>query len=71
VKFVVVKRNYRWLKQAMKQLDVSTELADLAVYHYYPPLDKVREWIDQVGFIIEDEGAGSGFHHFLVRKQIT
>jgi 2-polyprenyl-3-methyl-5-hydroxy-6-metoxy-1,4-benzoquinol methylase len=55
-------------KQAMGQMEASDELTDRAVYHYYPPLDKVREWIDQAGLVIEDEGAGSGFHHFVVRK---
>ena len=36
-------------KQAMEQTDVSDEFTDRAVYHYYPPLEKVREWIDQAG----------------------
>jgi 2-polyprenyl-3-methyl-5-hydroxy-6-metoxy-1,4-benzoquinol methylase len=54
---------------AMEQTDVSDELTDRAVYHYYPLLEKVREWIDQAGFAVEEEGAGSGFHHFVVRKR--
>jgi 2-polyprenyl-3-methyl-5-hydroxy-6-metoxy-1,4-benzoquinol methylase len=54
---------------AMEQMDVPDELTDKAVYHYYPPLKKVREWIDQAGFEVEEEGAGSGFHHFVVRKR--
>jgi 2-polyprenyl-3-methyl-5-hydroxy-6-metoxy-1,4-benzoquinol methylase len=56
-------------EQAMEQTEVSDELTDRAVYHYYPPLEKVREWIDQAGLAIEEEGAGSGFHHFVVRKR--
>lgn len=56
-------------KQAMEQTDASDELTDRAVYHYYPPLKKVREWIYLAGFAIEEEGAGSGFHHFVARKQ--
>jgi hypothetical protein len=56
-------------KQAMEQNEASDELTDRAVYHYYPPLKKVREWIDQASLIIEEEGAGSGFHHFLARKK--
>lgn len=56
-------------KQAMEQSDVSDELTDRAVYHYYPPLMKVREWIDQASLTIEEEGAGSGFHHFVARKR--
>jgi hypothetical protein len=55
-------------KQAMEQTEVSDELTDKAVYHYYPQLDKVREWINQAGLAIEAEGPGSGFHHFVVRK---
>jgi len=54
---------------AMAEIEVPDELTDRAVYHYYPPLDKVREWIDQAGFAIEEESAGSGFHHFLVKKE--
>ena len=53
---------------AMTETEVPDELTDRAVYHYYPPLDKVREWIELAGLKIEEEGAGSGFHHFLVKK---
>jgi len=38
------------------------------VYHYYPSLDQVREWIQEVGFSILEEGEGDGYHHFLMRK---
>jgi 2-polyprenyl-3-methyl-5-hydroxy-6-metoxy-1,4-benzoquinol methylase len=54
---------------AMEQIEVPDELTDRAVYHYYPPLAKVREWIHQAGLVIEEEGTGSGFHHFIVRKR--
>jgi SAM-dependent methyltransferase len=56
-------------KRKMEQLEVPEEGAD-PVYHYYPPLTKVREWIGQAGFTVELEGAGSGFHHFMVRKRV-
>jgi 2-polyprenyl-3-methyl-5-hydroxy-6-metoxy-1,4-benzoquinol methylase len=56
-------------EQAMEQTEASDELTDRAVYHYYPPLKKVREWIEQAGLAIEEEEAGSGFHHFLLRKR--
>jgi len=56
-------------EQAMEQTEVSDELTDRAVYHYYPPLEKVREWIDRASLAIGEEGAGSGFHHFVVRKR--
>jgi cyclopropane fatty-acyl-phospholipid synthase-like methyltransferase len=53
----------------MEQIEVPDELTDKAVYHYYPPLKKVREWIDQAGFAVEEDGVGNGFHHFVVRKR--
>ena len=54
---------------AMEETEVPDELTDRAVYHYYPPLDKIREWINRAGLIIEKEGTGSGFHHFLAKKK--
>ncbi len=27
------------------------------------------KWIDQAGLAIEEEGAGSGFHHFVAQKR--
>lgn len=54
---------------AMDSTEVPDELTDRAVYHYYPPLKRVREWIEQAGFVIEEEGTGSGFHHFVGRKR--
>lgn len=48
---------------------VPGDLADRAVYHYYPPLVQVRAWIDQAGLVIEEEGAGSELHHFVARKK--
>jgi 2-polyprenyl-3-methyl-5-hydroxy-6-metoxy-1,4-benzoquinol methylase len=47
---------------------VPDELTDRGVYHYYPPLKTVREWIAQAGFTVEAEGAGNGFHHFVLRN---
>ncbi len=56
-------------EQAMQDVDASDELTDRAVYHYYPPLSQVRAWIDQAGLQVEEDAAGSGFHHFLARKR--
>ena len=39
------------------------------VYHYYPSLEQVREWIQQAGLVIREEGEGDGYHHFLIRKE--
>jgi SAM-dependent methyltransferase len=47
---------------------VDGELADKAVYHYHPPLDRVRTWLGRVGLVIEAEGPGEWYQHFVVRK---
>jgi len=39
------------------------------VYHYYPSLEQVRAWIGQAGLVIEEEGTGNGYEHFIVRKR--
>jgi 2-polyprenyl-3-methyl-5-hydroxy-6-metoxy-1,4-benzoquinol methylase len=52
-----------------KQTAISGEQSDVAVYHYYPPLEQVRAWIEQMGFTLEEEGTGSGYEHFLARKR--
>lgn len=44
------------------------ELASVSVYHFYPSLDQARAWIEQAGLAIEEEGTGSGYHHFVARK---
>ena len=38
------------------------------VYHYYPSLEQVREWVQQVGFSIQEEDEGDMYHHFLMQK---
>jgi SAM-dependent methyltransferase len=38
------------------------------VYHYYPSLEQVREWVQQAGLVILEEGEGDGYHHFLIRN---
>jgi hypothetical protein len=38
------------------------------VYHYYPSMSEVREWLQQSGFDVVEEGEGDGYHHFVVRK---
>jgi 2-polyprenyl-3-methyl-5-hydroxy-6-metoxy-1,4-benzoquinol methylase len=48
---------------------VPGDLVDSAVYHYYPPLEQVRAWLNQAGLAIEEEGAGSGYYHFVARKK--
>lgn len=48
--------------------DTPDGVADRSVYHYYAPIEQLRAWIDQSGLVVEEEGAGSGWHHFLARR---
>jgi SAM-dependent methyltransferase len=48
---------------------VRGEWVDGEVYHYYPPMEQVREWIRQVGFEPVEEGQGDDYHHFIVRRR--
>jgi cyclopropane fatty-acyl-phospholipid synthase-like methyltransferase len=55
---------------AMDSRDDPAELADKAVYHYYPSVAQVRKWLDQENFAIEAEEMGIlWYKHFLVRKR--
>ena len=56
-------------ERAIEQPDVMGAQADIAAYHYYPSLEQVRAWIDEAGLVIEDEGAGNGYEHFIARKR--
>jgi SAM-dependent methyltransferase len=47
---------------------VAGELADKAVYHYYPSLEQARAWLVQAGLAIEEEGVGNGYAHFVASK---
>lgn len=39
------------------------------VYHFYPTMDQVREWLGQSGFGVVEEGEGDVYHHFIVQKK--
>jgi len=54
--------------EALDPRGISGERLDLAVYHYHPPLEQVRLWLDQAGLAIEEEGTGDGYAHSLARK---
>ena len=43
--------------------------ADESAYHYCPSMEQVRAWIGQAGLVIEEEGTGNWFEHFVVRKR--
>jgi 2-polyprenyl-3-methyl-5-hydroxy-6-metoxy-1,4-benzoquinol methylase len=38
------------------------------VYHYYPSISQVTEWLLQTRFEPVEEGRGDGYHHFVTRK---
>lgn len=44
-----------------------------AYYHFYPPMEQVRSWVDEAGFVIEEEAEGPwreegyAYHHVLAR----
>ena len=38
------------------------------VYHYYPTMEQVREWLQQASFNVVEEGEGDGYHHFIAQK---
>ena len=63
-----VEASYEQVK-ALASQDVQGELADVTVYHYYPSLEQVRSWIEQVGFVIEEEGTGNGYEHFVAMRK--
>ena len=48
---------------------VLADEADEAAYHYCPSLEQVRAWIGQAGLVIEEEGTGNWYEHFVVRKR--
>jgi len=54
--------------QQLKLPVVHGEWINDGVYHYYPSMEQVREWIQQAGFDFLEEGEGDGYHHFLVQR---
>ena len=46
---------------------VPGEYALEGAYHYYPPVQKVRTWIEEAGFLVLEEGVGDGYRHVLAR----
>jgi 2-polyprenyl-3-methyl-5-hydroxy-6-metoxy-1,4-benzoquinol methylase len=47
---------------------LSYERLDHAVYHFHPSLEQVRNWFEQAGLVIEEEGSGDDYAQFFVRK---
>jgi ubiquinone/menaquinone biosynthesis C-methylase UbiE len=47
---------------------VRGEWINTDVYHYYPSMSQVRDWLQLAGFEILEEGEGDGYHHFIARR---
>jgi|MudIll2142460700_1097286.scaffolds.fasta_scaffold152864_3 SAM-dependent methyltransferase len=43
------------------------EWPDGDVYHYYPPMWQVKDWIQAAGLELIEEAEGDDYHHFLAR----
>jgi len=37
-------------------------------YHYYPRIEQVKEWLEQVRFGLVDEAADEEYHHYIVQR---
>ncbi len=44
------------------------ELAHEGGYHYYPPIERVKDWTREAGFEILEEAVGDGYHHLLAYR---
>ncbi len=51
--------------EVVDEADASGAQGDIAGYHYYPSLEQVRTWLAQAGLVIEAEGTGDEYAHFL------
>lgn len=47
---------------------VEGEYAHKGGYHYYPSIEKVKEWINSSGFVIVKENTSDGYEHFILEK---
>lgn len=45
------------------------EVVDQCVYHFCPPLEQVRAWLEQAGLAVVEEGMGSEYQHIIARKK--
>jgi cyclopropane fatty-acyl-phospholipid synthase-like methyltransferase len=56
------------VEELYERADLYGEEADRSVYHYHPSLKQVRSWVSQEGLLIEEEGTGKWYKHFIMRK---
>lgn len=45
------------------------EWPDEVVYHFYPLIPQVKDWLQQAELDLVDEGQGDGYGHLIVRKR--
>jgi cyclopropane fatty-acyl-phospholipid synthase-like methyltransferase len=63
-----VEASYKWV-MSLDSSDLTTDVADVAVYHYYPTLDQVQTWLEEAGLGLEEQGSGHWYEHIIVRKK--
>jgi len=44
------------------------EVVDQSVYHFCPPLEQIRAWLEQAGLSIVEVGVGSEYHHIIAKR---
>jgi len=45
------------------------EMEDDGIYHYYPSIPQVKQWLKETGFsLLDEKWDGIWYHHILVRK---
>jgi 2-polyprenyl-3-methyl-5-hydroxy-6-metoxy-1,4-benzoquinol methylase len=61
--------------EVVDELDAAYEQAlsggpvlDASVYHFHPPLEQVRAWLEKAGLVVEEIGTGNEYHHILASK---
>ncbi len=56
---------------ALNWHDIPKALSGEAAYHFYPPADQLLMWLKQVGLVIEEQGTGHWYNHYLVQKKVS
>jgi 2-polyprenyl-3-methyl-5-hydroxy-6-metoxy-1,4-benzoquinol methylase len=56
------------LEAAYAQALAGGPVLDASVYHFHPPFEQVRTWVDQAGLVMEEVGTGEEYYHILARK---
>lgn len=46
------------------------EMAEIDVYHFYPSIGQVREWLERANLALTGEGQGNEYRHFLSTQKL-